>query len=963
MILQEILELFQQHKILVSIQGFHPQGDKSLKLMIPRTDNRLVEPGDIFLCVKGFATDGHRYALDAHNKGASLIVYEDEIKNSIPGIQVSDSRKAVALLARLYYRDPSSKLKIIGVTGTNGKTTTSLLIYQALGKLGYRCGWIGTLGYYLNGKLYPTHNTTPDSMELYKILADMVESGVEYLAMEVSSHALALHRVYGIGFDYCLFTNLSRDHLDFHANMEEYANTKYQLFQNAVSSHGIAIVNCDDGFGKIIEERLSEQKAEIYTISTSAGYYRISETVTCLDGTDFSLTIQGSQVRVHSRLIGSHNVYNLAFTMAVLDRLRIPQDRIVSIIGSLEQVEGRMQKVPNERGLGVYVDYAHSPDAIENVLRTAQTVKQNRIITIIGAGGDRDKGKRPLMLNTALHFSDAVIITDDNPRNEDPDQIILDVVENTGLWLPWWIIRDRKLAIEAAIDLAQPGDVVMILGKGHETYQEIKGIRHHFSDYEVASQYLASRPVPVDKLILPFDPLLLELVLNQVHQISGEGTAPRAYFRISTDSRNLEQASIFIAIKGDRFDGHDFIPVVLLQSGMVIIGEKAKEEIDPTGVATYLQVESSVLAYARLCRKYLLMFPVCKIGLTGSVGKTTTKEMLYNVLSYFAPSLKSAKNENNIIGLCNTILKIRPEHKYAIFELGSNHFGEIASLAETCFPDIGMVLNIGASHLEYFEDENGVYKEKVSLLQRHLNLKLFPADDQRFEHFSREGKSVGGNPKASYQLSDVCIQEAACIFKVNGDQYRIPHPIEFYAINAAFAVAVGLELGYPQAEISKALDQPLESQMRMQIENIGMADLIIDCYNANPVSMQSAIEFWHKYRPEKSHVAILGDMFELGNNSEQYHKMIGAILNEYGYGSLITIGQYSQHYHSLEQAVQNIHFLSVEELLSSGALESISQSSVVLVKASHGIHLEKALPELRLILTSKNRLQNNPGNG
>ncbi|MGC9362869.1 MAG: glutamate ligase domain-containing protein, partial [Candidatus Syntrophosphaera sp.] len=372
--------------------------------------------------------------------------------------------------------------------------------------------------------------------------------------------------------------------------------------------------------------------------------------------------------------------------------------QIESGLNAVPPVRGRMERVPNDRGIGVFVDYAHTPDALENVLQAGRDIAQGRLLCLVGAGGERDRGKRPLMLNAALKHSDAVVITDDNPRGEDPNAIIREIAAGSETWLPWWVIRDRGEAIKAILGLARPGDVVLICGKGHETYQEIEGVRHHFDDSEVARQALAPgnpEEYSGDRLALPVDRLMLELLLEIPAEDASGYQAPQLFKRVSTDSRTIQPHSVFFALKGGNFDGNDYLEKVLEDPSCLGIGSRDLEK------ANYLRVGDPLEAMAKLFRKYLVMFDAYKIALTGSTGKSSAKEMLAQVFSSEAPTLKTDANENNMIGLCKTIARIRPQHRFCVFELGTNSFGEIAALSDVCSPDAGIIMNIGPSHLEF----------------------------------------------------------------------------------------------------------------------------------------------------------------------------------------------------------------------------------------------------------------------
>ena len=915
------------------------------------TDNREVSKGDIFVCIKGFRQDGHNYISDARARGAALVVCEDSFKDAHASIRVKDSRKAAALIAKVYYQNPSSSFRLIGVTGTNGKTTSSLLIFKALRELGISAGWIGTLGYYINDREFSTGHTTPDIVELNSIFASMAGEGVQYVVMEVSSHALALDRVYGVEFDFCLFTNLSRDHLDFHHSMEEYGRTKQKLFEASIKHKAVSIINVDDSFGLQTYSELKAQDAFVFSVGRQQADYLVRDDHNTNKGsweqTRFTITHSGGEIHIRSALIGKFNLENLALSAAAMSIMGFESRQIEQGINAVKPIRGRFERIPNERGIGVFIDYAHTPDAIDNVLRAARSLDHKRVLCLIGAGGERDKGKRPLMLNSALKHADAVVIADDNPRGENPENIIRDVIAGCELWLPWWIIRNRREAIRSIISLAQPGDIVLICGKGHETYQEICGVRHHFDDAEVAREALAESADDGyrndAKLILPVDRLLLDILYGVPEDDSTGYIEPESYDYVSTDSRSIQSGSVFFALVGDNFDGHKFIPQVLQDDNNFAVGQVTLAGFPKK----YIEASNTQSAMGDLFRKYLLMFNVYIIALTGSTGKTSTKELLANILNTRYPTLKTEANENNLIGLCKTLGRLKPWHRYAVLELGTNAFGEIAALSDVCMPDAAMILNVGPSHLQNLKDEEGVFREKSSLFDRSLDIRLYDADDNRFQIYKSKGKGVGRDESADFRITDIELSSFAGKFRLNGESYELPLAMPHMIKNSAFAIAMGSLAGIPHASIRNALQQPIRLDLRMQIEILEYCILIADCYNANPVSMQSAIEYWHRLAPDQEHVAILGDMLELGDQSATYHDMISTILQETGFDLLITVGDMAARYHGQDSATTGKHYPTVEDLITNESALEFKKGSVILVKGSHSIHLEKALPIIR----------------
>ena len=942
-----ILDALKQHSLLVETANLEKLENWQGKV---QTDNRKIKPGDIFVCIQGANFDGHNFINSALEKGAALIVCREINKKDIPYIKVKDSRKAAAVIARTVMLPEKITYTLIGITGTNGKTTTSLILYEALRNLGFRCGWIGTLGYYIEGKKFPSERTTPDIIELNEIFAQMIKAKVDYVVMEVSSHSLSLDRIYGVKFDYCLFSNLGYDHLDFHQTLENYGKAKMSFFEQGAKDGSISVINTADSFGVQIRDMLKEKKAKVYSLGSNDAEFQYLDIKTDISKSSFKLVAENCEISVTSRLIGSFNIQNLGLAALTLYALGFSPEEIHHSLQDIPPVKGRLERVENNCNIGIFIDYAHTPEAIENVLKAVEDLPHKRILTLMGTGGDRDKGKRPLMLKSALNHSDVVIISDDNPRSENPEAIIKDIVSSTDIFLPWWIIRNRQQAITSIIRLAQKEDIVLICGKGSEDYQEIEGIRHHFNDREETLKALSEREAinkDDDELILPIDQTLLKLLLTPNWEPEPKGyREPSSYYFLSTDSRSIKPGSVFIAIKGERYDGHSYLEDILKIKENCAIGEIPYPLNQSSEKNRYYQVDNCLKAMGLISRKYLQLFPAKKIALTGSTGKTTCKELMAQVLQSSAPVLKTLANENNIIGLCKTIIRIKPEQQYAIFELGTNHFGEIAALAEVANPDIGIILNIGPSHLEYFGDEEGVFREKITLFKRPLALRLYPGDDYRFKCFANEGISIGYNENCDYRITQHKCYSENQSFYLNEDLWVLPYGAPHFALNSAFAIVLGLKLGIKKEKIQTALNEPIQLELRNQVEKRGTGLLILDCYNANPYSMQKALEYWQELNPELPHYAILGDMLELGESSIMYHQMISAMLSEMHYEQLITVGNYSRIFHP-ENESPILHYNTVEELIANRKLNSLPENAVILVKGSHAIQLERIIPILK----------------
>jgi len=462
--------------------------DKDIKGI--NIDSRKIEQGHLFVAMKGTQTDGHKFIEKAIELGASAVLLEDmpaeTAEKDITYIQVKSTEDAVGKVATTFYGDPSHQLKLVGVTGTNGKTTVATLLYNMFRKFGHKVGLLSTVCNYIDDKEVPASHTTPDPIELNALLARMVAEGCEYAFMECSSHAIHQRRIGGLKFSGGLFTNLTRDHLDYHKTFENYRDAKKMFFDD-LSKDAFAIINADDKNGMVMVQNC---KAKIKTYSTKRMADFRARILEChFEG--MYLEVDGKEVGV--QFIGKFNVSNLLAVYGTAIMLGKKAEDILVALSTLKNVNGRLEPIASPEGYTAIVDYAHTPDALENVLMAIHEVldgKGGNVFTVCGAGGNRDKGKRPLMALEAVKRSDKVILTSDNPRNEDPQAIIDDMLAGLDTTQKKKVlsITDRKEAIRTACMMAQKGDVILIAGKGHETYQEINGIKHHFDDHEVVRE-------------------------------------------------------------------------------------------------------------------------------------------------------------------------------------------------------------------------------------------------------------------------------------------------------------------------------------------------------------------------------------------------------------------------------------------------------------------------------------------
>lgn len=439
-----------------------------------KIDSREVRKGDTFIAIRGVNDDGHKYVESAIKKGASTVIVE-EGEYSVNTIVVKDTKEYLKEYLENNYYDEIKKLKLIGMTGTNGKTTTCYLIYQALNKVGKKCAYIGTLGFYLTDEKRNLSNTTPNLYEMYEMLLECVSKGYEYVVMEVSSQGLSMGRVDTLIFDYVIFSNLTRDHLDYHGTLENYVLEKQKLFK--MTNESIAIINNDD---KYKDYFILDNKNITY--GKTSNDYKISNIKSTIKGSNFKL----NEKEYFTKLIGEYNIYNVVIVIILLELLEI--ENINEIIKNLDSPNGRMDIIEYNNNI-IIVDYAHTPDAVEKIITNVSKLPHNKIITLVGCGGNRDKTKRPIMGDIATHYSDYVIFTSDNPRYEKPKKILKDIVCKLDA-KNYKIIVNREKAIKKSIQMLSKNDILLLLGKGHENYQIIKGKKYPFSDKEKVIKYL-----------------------------------------------------------------------------------------------------------------------------------------------------------------------------------------------------------------------------------------------------------------------------------------------------------------------------------------------------------------------------------------------------------------------------------------------------------------------------------------
>jgi len=941
------------------------------------------EQGSLFVAIPGFAHDGHDFINQAIERGARFIVQQKDITVpvGITTIKVSDSRQVLGQLAKNYFGDPSSRLILIGITGTSGKTTITYLLESILTAAGLRCGVLGTVNYRYYGKAIPAPNTTPESYDMQKILSEMARSGVTHVITEVSSHALDLKRVDDCDFDLGIFTNLSPEHLDYHKDMEDYFRAKKRFFtellpQSKKNRPLKMIINADDPWGHRLLAEI-RMPALTYGLERNTGVTVEGEEIT-LNGIRAEINLAGRKIDVASKLIGRFNLSNILAAAAAASILDVEPSAIEAGINNLSCVPGRLEKVDSSAGIHVFVDYAHKPDALKQVLQNLDKLKQKRLLTVFGCGGNRDRAKRPLMGGTATQYSDLTIITSDNPRKEEPLAIISEIeagidqekIKNVfpdHLEFPegthaYAVIPDRKSAIGAAIKLARAEDIVLIAGKGHEDYQILGTKKVPFDDRIVATEALQSGFPGYSEVEPPV--FSLTEVLNATGGKLIAGNREKKVYGVSTDSRHIRQGNLFIALTGENFDGHAFVQKAVEDGAAAVIVADARK-INPelkNAHAGIIEVTDTLRALGDLAHAYRQRFALPVIGLTGSSGKTTTKEMLSCILTQERKVLKTEGNLNNLIGLPQTIFRLTDQDDIAVLEMGANTRGEIKRLTQIAAPDIGLITNVGPAHLAGFGSVDVVREEKGDLFfnMAPSGVAVVNLDDEAVRKVADRwsGRRVTYSMSASADVSVNDIRKhgarGTSFNLLIGDQ---AHKVDMKVAgvhniyNAIAAAATASACGIRFESIWRGLAIFAAVGGRMEIIKLKNGVYIInDAYNANPVSMREALLTLKDLKSAHHAFVFLGDMLELGEAAPEMHRKIGMLLATTGTTTAFLQGDFAQitAAGALEGglAKEQILFLKDDDEAMVSLKKQLRKGDWILVKGSRRMKMDRFVARL-----------------
>jgi murE/murF fusion protein len=947
--------------LIESLVGARLVGDGATEIRAVRDDSRRVEPGDLFVAVRGLRSDGHDFAAAAVQQGAVALVVERELPLAVPQVIVPSASRALGVLVGRTLGAPASKLTLIGLTGTNGKTTTTYLLEAILEAAGARPGVIGTVNYRWPGTAVDAPYSTPTPDALHGVLAEMVAAGCTHAVMEVTSAALMMDRVAGLAFAVGGFTNLTQDHLDLHGSMEAYRDAKRRLFSDYLAPTGVAVVNVDDpegaGMTAGVPAGVGVLRVSALPLGASADQQAAEIKVVACESTVAGIrarirTPRGELALAARPLLGQYNVANLALAVGIAEALGLPHDVIVRGVANLAGVPGRVERVANDADLDIVVDYAHSPDALENVLATLRPLTRHRLLCVFGCGGDRDPSKRPRMGAAVARLADLAIVTSDNPRTEDP-QAIIDMIL-PAVPQPFYVDVDRRTAIRAAVAEAVPGDIVLIAGKGHEDYQILGTTKVHFDDREEAAAAAAMRP--------------RWTAAEVAHAVDGTANHDTTFSRVVIDGRQAAPGDLYVAVRGESHDGHAFAAQAIAAGARGVLVERGRAP--ETGGAVAIEVADTRVALGLLGRDHRRRWGGdgrCLVAVTGSAGKTTTKDLTRAALAAAGATHAAIGSLNNETGLPLTLLALKPFHRFAVVEMGMRGLGQIQYLTELAEPDVAVVVNAGTAHIELLGSTDAIAQAKGEIYVglRDQGTAIFPADDERLAAWAKQhaprakimtfGDAPGADVRlASYRpvaLDSQLGQGLGADLSIEAlgqtRSLRLPLIGRHSAIDATCALAAALAAGVELDTALAGLHRARPPAMRGEVATIGGRHVIIDCYNANPASMAAALRTLAELaQPGARAVAVVGDMLELGDHAEVEHRAVGALAGSLGI-PVVALGEWKDVVARATAQPALAWTTDDPAQAARQALATTEPGDWILVKASRGMRLERVVDAMR----------------
>ncbi len=918
-------------QLIDGLAGARLIGSADVAVRGVRDDSRAVERGDVFVAVKGLRSDGHAFVTSAIERGAAAVVVEREQAGlKIPQVIVPSGARALGPLVARSLGDPAKAMTLVGITGTNGKTTTTYLVESILAAAGHKPGVIGTVDLRWGGKNVPASYTTPTPQILHGTLAKMRDAGCTHVVMEATSIAIAQERLSGMRFAVAAFSNLTQDHLDIHGTMDAYRDAKRRLFTELLD--GTAVVNIDDPYGAGMAEGVTK------TLRVGkGGDIRVVAEESTVRGIRATVHTPSGDVEVESKpLVGHYNVANIALAVGIAEALGIAHAAIAKGVAALAGVPGRVERVPNAAELDIVVDYAHTPDALRNLLSALRPLTKRRLICVFGCGGDRDPTKRPKMGAAVAELADLAVVTSDNPRTEDPRAIVEQILP--AVPRPFFVDVDRRTAIRAAIAEATPGDIVAIAGQGHEDYQILGTTKIHFDDREEAAAAAAERELR----------LVVGLARDAGGELHGDGNVHVDRYVI--DSRAAAPGALYAAIRGDNHDGHAFCGDAVRAGATAVLVDHAVDVPVPQIVAADTRI-----ALGKIARAHRRAWAKKIVAITGSAGKTTTKELVRAALAMAGTTHAADGSLNNETGVPLTLLGLRLFHAYGVVEMGMRGAGQIQYLTKLAEPDVAVVVNAGSAHIELLGSTDAIAQAKAEIWLglRPGGTVVLPAGDARLERWAREHQpqarhvSFGDDERADVRLLRYQPLDDGAIIEIDafGDRRAVSlHLVGRHAaIDACAALAAAHAAGASLDQAIAGIQRARPASMRGEVVQLAGRHVIVDCYNANPASMAAALQALAERAGGKG-IAIVGDMLELGDHAPDAHRAVGKLAKELELG-VIALGEHARAI--VEAAGDGAEVAADPGAAAARALARTAPGQWILVKASRGMRLERVVDAMR----------------
>lgn len=926
-------------------------------------DSRHVQARTLFVALKGDKTDGAHFIPDAVKNGAAGVLVDRDIDAAVPVIKVKNARKEMALIADKLY--PSDALTKVAVTGTNGKTSCVYYIAQLLNEMGVLTASFGTIGvdspvYRQDGSL-----TTPDAVSVHKTVHELQDKGVQVVAMEASSHGLDQDRLAGIDFAVTGFTNLTQDHLDYHGDMGAYLNAKMKLFLQRTAVQGAVVLNADIQEYQTMRQAVEEKGLRVISYGQKGDDIKLIARQPTRNGQRITVEAFGKKYESELTIVGDFQVSNILCAVGMCAALNVVKtqgvtvkseslkkdfvDKLFALLPTLKAPAGRLENVGKlKNGAAVYVDYAHTPDALERVLKTMRPHTQNKLLCVFGCGGDRDKTKRSLMGAIAQKYADNAYVTDDNPRTENADDIRAQIKVGAPNALE---IGDRHAAILKAVNDLQAGDVLVIAGKGHETGQKIGTTVFAFDDkIEARLAIMKKECTP----LWTYDELKACL--------TGDVPDGAAAYGVSIDTRTLKSGDMYVAIRGERLDGHDFVVAAIQKGAGVCLVD---HEVPNVPLSKQIIVKDVQFALEQMGAFARNRSEAIVIEITGSSGKTTTKEMLKTALVAQGKTYATAGNLNGKIGVPLTLARMGRDVQYAVIETGMDHLGDLTLLSKMVRPHISIITMIGPAHLAYFKNVAQIAEAKSEIFigQEKDGTAILNADSEHYRFLRdkavqqsiRNILSFGKNPCANFRLdkTEAHLDKTVVSATVQGEKltYEIGFLGEHFAMNSLAVLAAVDAAGASVTQAAASLSQTSPVVGRGAVEKITLPNgktyfLIDDSYNANPASMAASIGTLGMHT-EGDRIALLGDMLELGDKQLELHTNILQNLLDNRVSKVYAVGTLMKHLFDILPSELKGAWAQTPEEIVGRVVNELPAGAVLLVKSSKSTGLLKIIPTLK----------------